>query len=126
MQKHKKQHVFEKGVDELFQNVKKSLTTTAFMTSSSTFLLGLASAGIMGMGGYFIMKNTMTYGEFVSFTLFLGFMIAPIVQMSNIGSQLTEAFAGLDRTQELMAIPRRKRSRNPNFSLSENRRECFF
>jgi subfamily B ATP-binding cassette protein MsbA len=44
----------------------------------------------------------MTYGEFVSFTLFLGFMIAPIVQMSNIGSQLTEAMAGLDRTQELM------------------------
>jgi subfamily B ATP-binding cassette protein MsbA len=75
------------------------------MTSSSTFLLGLASASIMGMGGYFIMKNTMTYGEFVSFTLFLGFMIAPIVQMSNIGSQLTEAFAGLDRTQELMKLP---------------------
>ena len=99
------QQVFEKGVDELFQNVKKSLTATAFMTSSSTFLLGLASASIMGMGGYFIMKNTMTYGEFVSFTLFLGFMIAPIVQMSNIGSQLTEAFAGLDRTQELMRIP---------------------
>ena len=97
--------VFEKGVDELYQNVKKSLTATAFMTSSSTFLLGLASAGIMGMGGYFIMNNTMTYGEFVSFTLFLGFMIAPIVQMSNIGSQLTEAFAGLDRTQELMGLP---------------------
>jgi len=97
--------VFEKGVEELYQNVKKSLTATALMTSSSTFLLGLASAGIMGMGGYFIMNNTMTYGEFVSFTLFLGFMIAPIVQMSNIGSQLTEAFAGLDRTQELMRIP---------------------
>jgi len=97
--------VFEKGVDELYQNVKKSLTATAFMTSSSTFLLGLASAGIMGMGGYFIMNNTMTYGEFVSFTLFLGFMIAPIIQMSNIGSQLTEAFAGLDRTQELMGLP---------------------
>ena len=96
--------VFEKGVDELYQNVKKSLTATAFMTSSSTFLLGLASAGIMGMGGYFIMNNTMTYGEFVSFTLFLGFMIAPIVLMSNIGSQLTEAFAGLDRTQELMGL----------------------
>ncbi|HHC78666.1 MAG TPA: ABC transporter ATP-binding protein, partial [Flavobacteriia bacterium] len=68
------------------------------------FLLGLASAGIMGIGGYFIMKGTMTYGEFVSFTLFLGFMIAPIVQMSNIGSQLTEAMAGLDRTQELMEM----------------------
>jgi ABC-type multidrug transport system fused ATPase/permease subunit len=98
------QKVFEKGVEDLYQNVKKSLTATALMTSSSTFLLGLASAGIMGMGGYFIMNNSMTYGEFVSFTLFLGFMIAPIVQMSNIGSQLTEAFAGLDRTQELMGI----------------------
>ena len=98
------QLVFEKGVDDLFQNVKKSLTATALMTSSSTFLLGLASASIMGMGGYFIMQETMTYGEFVSFTLFLGFMIAPIVQMSDIGSQLTEAFAGLDRTQELMAV----------------------
>ncbi len=93
---------FEKGVEQLFLNVKKSLTATALMTSSSTFLLGLASAGIMGIGGYFIMNNTMTYGEFVSFTLFLGFLIAPIVQMSNIGSQLTEAMAGLDRTEELM------------------------
>ena len=93
---------FGEGVERLFLNVKKSLTATALITSSSGFLLGLASAGIMGMGGYFIMENSMTYGEFVSFTLFLGFMIAPIVQMSNIGSQLTEAMAGLDRTQELM------------------------
>lgn len=93
---------FEHGVERLFLNVKKSLTATAMMTSSSALLLGLASAGIMGMGGYFIMNGDMTYGEFVSFTLFLGFMIAPIVQMSNIGSQLTEAMAGLDRTQELM------------------------
>ena len=93
---------FEEGVERLFLNVKKSLTSTALITSSSTFLLGLASAGIMGIGGYFIMQGSMTYGEFVSFTLFLGFMIAPIVQMSNIGSQLTEAMAGLDRTQELM------------------------
>jgi subfamily B ATP-binding cassette protein MsbA len=93
---------FENGVERLFLNVKKSLTATAMMTSSSALLLGLASAGIMGMGGYFIMNGDMTYGEFVSFTLFLGFMIAPIVQMSNIGSQLTEAMAGLDRTQELM------------------------
>lgn len=95
---------FEDGVERLFLNVKKSLTATAIITSSSTFLLGLASAGIMGIGGYFIMNQTMTTGEFVSFTLFLGFMIAPIVQMSNIGSQLTEALAGLDRTQELMEM----------------------
>ena len=94
--------VFEKGVERLFLNVKKSLTATALMNSSSTLLLGLASTGIMGIGGYYIMENTMTMGDFVSFTLFLGFMIAPIVQMGNTGSQLTEALAGLDRTQELM------------------------
>jgi ABC-type multidrug transport system fused ATPase/permease subunit len=93
---------FEAGVDRLFQNVKKSLTSTSLVTSSATFLLGLASVGIMGIGGYLTIQNELTTGDFLSFTLFLGFTIAPIVQMSNIGSQLTEAFAGLDRTEELM------------------------
>ena len=93
---------FEKGVDRLFQNVKKSLTATAIMTSSSAFLLGLASVGIMAIGGSMIIEGTLTTGDFLAFTLLLGFMIAPIVQMSNIGSQLTEAFAGLDRTEEIM------------------------
>lgn len=96
--------VFEKGVERLFQNVKKSLTTTSFITSSSTFLLGLASAGIIGISGYYMIYGEMTSGDFIMFTLFLGFMIAPIVQMSNIGSQLTDAMAGLDRTQELMKM----------------------
>ncbi|WBX72168.1 ABC transporter ATP-binding protein [Tenacibaculum retecalamus] len=93
---------FEKGVALLFQNVKKSLTATAIMTSSATFLLGIASTGIMGIGGYKIMMGELTVGDFLSFTFLLGLMIAPIVQMSNIGSQLTEALAGLDRTEELM------------------------
>ena len=96
--------VFEDGVDRLFQNVKKSLTATALMTSSSTFLLGMASTGIMGIGGYYMIEGQMLHGEFLAFTLYLGFMIAPIVQMSNIGSQLTEAFAGLDRTEELLDL----------------------
>ncbi|MBL4668374.1 MAG: ABC transporter ATP-binding protein [Flavobacteriales bacterium] len=94
--------IFEKGVERLFLNVKKSLTATAIMTSSSAFLLGLASVGIMGIGGMMIIEGTLTTGDFLAFTLLLGFMIAPIVQMSNIGSQLTEAFAGLDRTEEIM------------------------
>lgn len=93
---------FEQGVEKLFLNVKKSLTSTSLVTSSATFLLGLASVCIMGIGGYLIIEKQMTLGDFLSFTLFLGFMIAPIVQMSNIGSQLTEAFAGLDRTEEIM------------------------
>ncbi|GAA3509905.1 ABC transporter ATP-binding protein [Aquimarina addita] len=97
--------VFEKGVDRLFQNVKKSLTATALMSSSSTFLLaGIASTGIMGIGGYYMIEGSMTAGDFLFFTMVLAFMIAPIVQMSNIGSQLTEALAGLDRTEELMNL----------------------
>ena len=94
--------IFENGAESLFQNVKTTLTSTSLITSSATFLLGIASAGIMGIGGYLIIKGQMTTGEFIYFTLLLGFMIAPIVQMSNIGSQLTEAFAGLERTQEIM------------------------
>ncbi|RJE75021.1 MULTISPECIES: ABC transporter ATP-binding protein [Reichenbachiella] len=95
---------FEAGTMKLYDNVKKSLTSTAIVTSSATFLLGIASTGIMGIGGYMIIHDDLTIGEFLSFTLYLGFMIAPIVQMSNIGSQLTEAFAGLDRTEEIMTM----------------------
>lgn len=93
---------FERGVQRLFDNVRTSLTATSFISSMSTLLLGLASAGIMGIGAYQMVGGELTSGEFVQFTVLLGFMIAPIVQMSNIGSQLTEAFAGLDRTEEIM------------------------
>lgn len=118
--------IFEDGVERLYQNVKKSLTATAAMTSSSTFLLGLASTGIMGIGGYFMIGGTMTTGEFLSFTLLLGFMIAPIVQMSNIGSQLTEALAGLDRTQELMNMEPEQDDDNRPELLDDLRGEVKF
>lgn len=111
--------IFEEGADRLFQNVKKSLIATAVMSSSSTFLLGLASVGIMGIGGYFMIQGTMTTGDFLSFTLFLGLMIAPIVQMSNIGSQLTEALAGLDRTEELMQMIPEEEMENRTHNLKD-------
>ena len=97
--------IFESGVQKLFLNVKQSLTATSLVTSAGTLLLGLASVGIMAYGGNQIMKGSMEIGDLVQFILFLGFLIAPILQMSNIGSQLTEAFAGLDRTKELMDMP---------------------
>jgi subfamily B ATP-binding cassette protein MsbA len=97
--------IFEEGVTRLFQNVKTSLTATSLVTSAGTFLLGMASVGIMAYGGSEIMKQKMEVGDLVQFILFLGFLVAPILQMSNIGSQLTEAFAGLDRTKELMDTP---------------------
>lgn len=97
--------VFEKGVERIFQNVKSSLTTTSLVTSTGSFLFGVALVGILGIGGYMLIEQTLTPGELTQFAFFLGFLIAPIFQMSNIGSQLTEAFAGLDRTEELMNTP---------------------
>ncbi|WP_456440711.1 ABC transporter ATP-binding protein [Psychroserpens sp.] len=118
--------IFEKGVDRLFQNVKKSLTATALMTSSSTFLIGVATTGIMGIGGYYMILGEMTTGDFLFFTLLLGFMIAPIVQMSNIGSQLTEALAGLDRTEELMNMAAEEDDINRSIELQEFKGELEF
>ncbi|MBO0330581.1 ABC transporter ATP-binding protein [[Muricauda] lutisoli] len=113
------EEVFEVGVERLYQNVKKSLTTTAFMTSSSTFLLGVATTSVMGFGGYKIIHDTLTVGEFVEFTVLLGLMIAPIVQMSSVGSQLTEALAGLDRTEELMNLEEESDEENRNIVLDK-------
>ena len=118
--------IFEKGVDKLFQNVKKSLTATAIMTSSSTFLIGVATTGIMGIGGYYMILGEMTTGQFLFFTLVLGFMIAPIVQMSNIGSQLTEALAGLDRTEELMNMAAEEDDDNRTIELENFKGEIEF
>jgi len=118
--------IFEKGVDRLFQNVKKSLTATALMTSSSTFLIGVATTGIMGIGGYYMIQNEMTTGDFLFFTLVLGFMIAPIIQMSNIGSQLTEALAGLDRTEELMNLAAEEDDENRTIELQNFKGEIEF
>lgn len=99
---------FAEGVDRLFKNVKSSLTATSLVTSSATLLLGIASVGIMGFGGYKIIQGDLTIGDFLAFTLYLGFLIAPIVQMSNIGSQITEAFAGLDRMEEVLSLQTEK------------------
>lgn len=117
---------FEKGALRLFENVKKSLTSTAIVTSSATLLLGLATTGIMGIGGYMIINDELTFGEFLSFTLYLGFMIAPIVQMSNIGSQLTEAFAGLDRTEEIMSMSTENDDTNRTEELTNIEGEVVF
>ncbi|MEQ5790283.1 ABC transporter ATP-binding protein [Muricauda sp. NFXS6] len=113
------EEVFEVGVERLYENVKKSLTTTAFMTSSSTFLLGVATTSVMGFGGYKIIQDTLTVGQFVEFTVLLGLMIAPIVQMSSVGSQLTEALAGLDRTEELMNLEEESDEENRNIILDD-------
>jgi ABC-type multidrug transport system fused ATPase/permease subunit len=102
----KEVEIFEAGVMRIFDNVKKTLTTSSGVTSLGTFFMGLASVLVMGYGGRLIVLERLTLGDLFSFTLFLGFLIAPIVQMANIGTQMTEAFAGLDRTAELLGWPR--------------------
>jgi len=96
--------VFAAGTDRIFQNVRESLTATSLITSLATLLMGLGSVIIMGIGGSLIIQGQMTVGEFVSFTLYLAFLVAPIIQMSNIGTQITEAFAGLDRMEEILRL----------------------
>ena len=97
-------NIFKSGVERLFNNIKKSLTATSLVTSMATFLLGLTSVLIMGLGGNMILNQELTIGDFFAFILYLGFLITPIIQMSNIGSQITEAFAGLDRMEETLNI----------------------
>jgi subfamily B ATP-binding cassette protein MsbA len=101
----KEAEIFHAGVLRIFDNVKTTLTTSSLVTSLGTFFMGSASVLILGYGGYLIIQESLTVGELVSFTLFLGFLIAPVVQMANIGTQMTEAFAGLDRTSELLSWP---------------------
>jgi ABC-type multidrug transport system fused ATPase/permease subunit len=95
--------VFSLGVDRLLANVMKSLTMTSVLSSASTTVLGLVSALVMWMGGHSVLARSWTVGDYFSYNMFLAFMIAPLFQVVNIGTQLTEAFAGLDRTGELMA-----------------------
>ncbi len=94
--------VFAAGVQRLLDNVMRTLTATSVMSLSSSVLLGLVGAVIMYVGAREIMAGTLTIGGFFTYTLFLGFLIAPIVQMVSIGTQLTEAIAGLERTHEIL------------------------
>ena len=94
---------FAAGVDRLLDNVMKSLTMNSMLSSASTSVLGLVSALVMWLGGHSVLTHSWTVGDYFSYNMFLAFMIAPIFQVANIGTQLTEAFAGLDRTNELMA-----------------------
>jgi ABC-type multidrug transport system fused ATPase/permease subunit len=95
--------VFGLGVERLLKNVISSLTAQSLMSLASTVVLGVVSALVMYLGAHEHFAGKLTVGQYFSYVLFLGFMIAPIVQLVAIGTQLTEAMAGLDRTREIMA-----------------------
>ena len=97
--------VFAGGVGRLLQNVISSLKAQSLMTLSSTMVLGVVGGLIMYMGAHESMANRLNTGDYVRFTMLLAFMIAPVAQLVNIGTQLTEAMAGLDRTNEILNEP---------------------
>lgn len=98
----REESVFATGVHRLLENVMRTLTATSVMSLSASVLLGLVGAVTMYVGAHQIQSGTLTVGGFVSYTLLLGFLVAPIMQIVSIGTQLTEAMAGLERTQEIM------------------------
>jgi len=98
----REEKVFAVGVQRLLDNVLKTLSATSLMSLSATGLIGIVSATIMLLGARQILSGTMTLGTFLTYTIFLGLLVAPVFQVVGIGTQITEALAGLERTREIL------------------------
>ncbi len=98
----REEKVFAAGVQRLLDNVLKTLTATSLMSLSATGLMGFVSATIILLGARQILSSTMTLGTFLTYTIFLGLLVAPVFQIVGIGTQITEAMAGLERTREIL------------------------
>jgi len=94
--------VFAAGVQRLLGNVLRTLTATSLMSLSSTALMGIVGAVVMFLGARQILAGHLTLGGFFTYTMFLGYLVAPIFQVVSIGTQITEAIAGLERTHEVL------------------------
>src|SRR6185436_15760945 len=96
--------VFTKGVHRLFRNVAQSITGVSGITAFSTVVVGAIGVIMIVVGGRSILAGHMTLGDFINYILFTGLMAAPVVQIASIGTQISEAFAGLDRIHDLMTM----------------------
>jgi subfamily B ATP-binding cassette protein MsbA len=96
--------VFETGAMSLFANVRKTLTGISAVTSFGGVVIGAIGVVMMVVGGRAILAGTMTLGDFIMYIFFVGMLAAPLIQMSSIGTQLSEALAGLDRIREIKAM----------------------
>lgn len=118
--------VFSGGVQRLLDNVVKSLTATSLMSLSATVLMGIVGALVWWIGANQIIHGTLTTGELMTFIMFLALLIAPVIQVVNIGTQLTEAFAGLDRTHEVLAELRENQDGHRTIAIGPIRGEMSF
>jgi subfamily B ATP-binding cassette protein MsbA len=94
---------FSKGAYQLFEKVRETMMAQARMGLASTLLMGVVSLTVMIVGGRILVRGDMSLGEFIQFTAYMGFMVAPVFQIVGFGTQITEAFAGLDRMHEVLA-----------------------
>ena len=94
--------VFSSGVGKLLENILKTLTATSALSLASTLLLGIVGAAVLYVGTRQILAGSLTVGGLFTYTMLLGFLIAPVFQVVAIGTQLTEALAGMERTQEIL------------------------
>ncbi len=100
----REQHVFGEGVERLFANVKRSITGTSAITVFATVIIGAVGVLMILFGGRAILADAMTLGELIMYVAFVTVLAAPVIQIALIGTQVSEAFAGLDRIRELMAM----------------------
>ena len=96
--------VFTTGVHRLFRNVAKTITAVSGITAFGTVVIGAIGVVMIVVGGRAILAGDMTVGDFITYILFTGLMAAPVMQIASIGTQISEAFAGLDRIHELMEM----------------------
>ena len=94
--------VFTHGAHKLFRNIAQSMTGVSATTSGSTVIIGVVGVIMIWMGGNAILAGTMTLGDFIMYIFFIGLLAAPMISIASIGTQITEAFAGLDRIREIM------------------------
>jgi subfamily B ATP-binding cassette protein MsbA len=118
--------VFAAGVRRILDNVFRSLTGVSLLSLSATVLLGIVGATVMYVGGREILAGSLTLGGFVTFSAFMAFMIAPVFQVVGVGTQLTEAIAGLERTRELLDMPAENQSQERTVQLGVVRGEVAF
>lgn len=95
--------IFAGGVQRLLDNVIRTLTAQSVMSLASTVVLGVVGALVMYLGGRLVVSHALTVGDYVTYTMVLAYLIAPVIQIVAVGTQLTEAVAGLDRTSEILA-----------------------
>jgi len=95
------ERVFAAGVDRLFDNIRRSMTGVSATTSFSTAIVGLIGVVLTLLGGRAILAGSMSLGDFVMYLVFIGLVVGPVVSIASIGTQISEAFAGLDRIREI-------------------------